>query len=342
MFRYGGSTYRCLDLQWGWGPAAKHFTNFLRPLVVHMRNVLGYRVLWYLEDVLTAPSGGKAETTADCFRASARLDHVLERLGIARHPTKGVWGDGACELDHLGFRLSTLTMTFTVTEKKQAKMKRMAGKMLRQARQGKGMVSADCLTSFSGSDVSLTLAVPLASFYTTSVYDCLLYAKRERDGKWDRVRLRKVAGRDLMFLRNLGPEGRCMREPDAEVCAQSDAADVGWGGTPSRNMRPGENGVPLQGIWSVEERSMTIAWWELRALRLVLNSLQFSPPREERGARGKSSGREEFHVTSAAPRETFLWPTQSRVRRRSQSNRRAETPSAGSTTPPSSTSSSRW
>lgn len=91
LFRYGGNTYLCLDLQWGCRPAANHFPRFLRPAVVYLRNVLGYRVL-YLKDLLIAPRGGKATTVADSLRAYARPYKDLERLGIARYPTKGVWG----------------------------------------------------------------------------------------------------------------------------------------------------------------------------------------------------------------------------------------------------------
>lgn len=46
----------------------------------------------------------------------------------------------------------------------------------RQAGQGKGMVTAECLTSFCGSAVSLTLAAPLARFFTRSLYEFLPYA----------------------------------------------------------------------------------------------------------------------------------------------------------------------
>lgn len=45
VFRYGGRTYRCLALPFGWGRSALHFTRLLRPVVTYLRNVLGYRVL---------------------------------------------------------------------------------------------------------------------------------------------------------------------------------------------------------------------------------------------------------------------------------------------------------
>lgn len=92
-------------------------------------------------------------------------------------------------------------------------MQRMAGKFLRQASQGKSMMSAEFLTSFCGSAVSLTLTVPLAMFYTRLLYSCLSYARREGNGKRARVRLSKTSRRKLLFWRRLEPESRCMRGP---------------------------------------------------------------------------------------------------------------------------------
>lgn len=172
-----------------------------------MRNLLFYRVLCYLDDLLIAPRGGRASNEADCLRASGRLYHVLAVLGIVRHATKGVGGKGAREMDHLGFHLSTVTMRFTVTEKKQTKMRRTAENMLRQAAQGKKMVSGSSLSSFCGPAVSLTLSVPLARFCKRSMYEALTYAKRERDGTRARVRLDGFSQKDLHFWRKLGPEG---------------------------------------------------------------------------------------------------------------------------------------
>ena len=344
VFEYGGETYQCLALPFGWGRSAMHFTRFLRPFVTYMRNVLGYRCLWYLDDWLIAPRGGKAATKADCLRASSKLDHVMGVLGLARHPTKGVWGEGAQELDHLGFRLSTLTGLFTVTEKKQSRMKRMAGKLLRQASQGRGIVSASMLASFCGMAVSLTLAVPLARFYSRSLYNCLTYAKREREGDRARVRLSKMGRKDLGFWRKLGPEGRCMLEVTTDLCTHSDAADLGWGGTVSRDLSPGVDGKQLQGLWDSKEREKTIAWRELRALRLTLESPLIS--RGASGGGGKSGGLEDLHRRSAAQRGKF-WgmQTQRALRPPQRSRCAAAAPrrsGAGSTMPPSCSSSTPW
>lgn len=95
------------------------FARFLLPVVEYLRNVLGYRYLWYREEFPIAPRGGKEGTSADCLRASFRLDHFLEALGIAQHPTKGVRLEGAQGPEVLELRLSTATIRFTMTDKKQ-------------------------------------------------------------------------------------------------------------------------------------------------------------------------------------------------------------------------------
>ena len=274
LFAYAGRVYRCLALPFGWGRSALHFTRFLRPMVSYLRNVLGYRVLWYLDDFLIAPGNQRRfkprSSRADCSRASRRIDFVLSRLGLERHQSKGVWGEGATELDHLGFRLSTLTMRITVPTCKQARIRAMAGKLLRQSAQGKGFVAASVLRTLCGMAVSLTLAVPLARFHTRSLYDVMTRSRYERSAGRERVRLNRTARKDIGFWRRLGSEGRCMKERAPDVCTHSDAADLGWGGTYSRDMTPGADGKQLQGLWDVIEVNKTIAYRELRALRLVL------------------------------------------------------------------------
>lgn len=58
------------------------------------------------------------------------------RLGVA--PDKGILGERRVELDHLGSRLTTLTLRFTVTANKQTRIQKMTGKLLRLVSQGKG------------------------------------------------------------------------------------------------------------------------------------------------------------------------------------------------------------
>lgn len=94
VFRYGGAFYRCIALPFGWGRSVLWFMKLLRPLVQFMREKLKYRVLPYIDDFLVAPSPpGRAATKGDCKKAGRVLEVLFERLGLCRHPEKGVWGD---------------------------------------------------------------------------------------------------------------------------------------------------------------------------------------------------------------------------------------------------------
>lgn len=96
-------------------------------------------------------------------------------------------------------------MKFTVTEKKQRNMRRIAKMLLDQSREVHGFVSAKLLASFCGKSVSLTLAVPLARYYTRSLYTAMSHALHIQGGT--KVKLSRIERRDLLFWRKLGPEG---------------------------------------------------------------------------------------------------------------------------------------
>lgn len=142
--------------------------------MTHLRTVHRFKVPWYLDDFLLAPGRiGMPAKAKDFLGASKIVDVFFLRPGLGIHLLKGVWGEGTQELEHLGFLISTPDTSFTVTAAKQTKIRRMAGKLLCQANQGRGSVSADLPTSFCGTAVSFSLAVSLTRFNTRSLYDAL-------------------------------------------------------------------------------------------------------------------------------------------------------------------------
>lgn len=92
LFHFNGQFFRCKALPFGWSRSAFWFTNLIKPLVAHLRERFGMRVLPYIDDFLLAPTLGRVSTREDCKRASVEIDVLLRLLGIARHPSKGVWG----------------------------------------------------------------------------------------------------------------------------------------------------------------------------------------------------------------------------------------------------------
>lgn len=182
VFRYGGRCYRCVALPFGWGRSGWWFVKLLRPFVRHVREKLGYRVLPYVDDFLIAPSPpGRVAGEEDCERARKELGRLMRRLGLWRHPEKGEW-TGSRQIDHLGVRLDTAAMKVYVTDEKVRRVRKMAAKLLALAVRNRRLVPTALVKSFCGTAVSLMLGLPLARFYTRSLYfDMVLAGKRERE-----------------------------------------------------------------------------------------------------------------------------------------------------------------
>ncbi len=106
-FEYNGKYYQCLAPPVGMA-SAYWFTRLLSPVIERIRS-WGCLVLVYLDDVLVIPRRWGVATARDCRRTSARIDALLLRLGVARHPSKGCWGSGSQRLRHLGFVFDTRT-----------------------------------------------------------------------------------------------------------------------------------------------------------------------------------------------------------------------------------------
>jgi hypothetical protein len=64
----------------------------------------------------------------------------MDLLDIARNPTKGVWGEGAQVLDHLGMTWDSVRGRFTVTVPNLEKIKHHAVRLLREACWGRRRV----------------------------------------------------------------------------------------------------------------------------------------------------------------------------------------------------------
>lgn len=138
-----------------------------------VRKNLGYRVLSYVDDFAIAPSLGRPATEEDCLKASQKLDRLLSRYGLTRHPDKGVWGSGSQVIRHLGFIIDTVQGNFGVPEDKVCKVEGLARKLLKLARKNRRRVPKREVASFIGKAQSLRLAVPQTAFRLRALYDSL-------------------------------------------------------------------------------------------------------------------------------------------------------------------------
>lgn len=178
-------------------------------------------------------------------------------LGLQRHPEKGLW-EGSRQIDHLGVRLYTERMRVFVTGGKVKRVRGMAKKIMSIAQRNLRLVPATLVWRFGGVCVSLGFSLPLALFYTHSLYfDLSLRNKQEREGEegrgeWEeeegygwstpapnlpkasgeRVRLCRQSLRELKYWRSLAlGKGRDLLRLLPELTMHSDSADVCYGGT---------------------------------------------------------------------------------------------------------------
>jgi hypothetical protein len=228
---------------------------------------------------------------------------LFAKLGLTRHQEKRCW-EGTKKIEHLGVLLDITEMRVYVTDKKVERMKRLAKELLLSSQRNIRLVSPEKLRHFCEVAVSLTLALPLARFYTRSLYwdmslanltsACGRHAHTARgsarpapprrsqsylechvapwESSWGKVRLSRKSLRDLAYWRTLvRGEGRDLWRVEPDLVMHSDAADVGYGGTLGFNKEAGYPGLWAgRGMWEARDRVESITLRELRAVRLLL------------------------------------------------------------------------
>ena len=233
LFRIDGRYFRCIALPFGWKLSPFYFINFMRPFVEYVRNRLNLRIQPYIDDFLVA-----ASSLTELKRAQRTLDRLLRKTGLRRKPGKGCW-EGSQRLDQLGFMIDTKAQVFGITDKRVQKIQNVARKRLQQARQNRRLVETSLLRHFLGVAISCSLAMPLARFYTRSLYDSLQQQWKRR-GK-----LKHAALRDLVHWKSLvkSPSTRPLHHQTATMAMHSDAStSIGMGERWDTNSEWGNQG----------------------------------------------------------------------------------------------------
>lgn len=274
LFVFNGRVYQCIALPFGWGRSPLWFTQIMAPFARTLRSY-GYRTLVYLDDFLLVPSPYVFLCTKEhCTKAQRRIDRLLATLGIERHPTKGCW-EGATQLEHLGVVVDTVKMTFTVTPRKRKRVHKAARGILRAMRVSNRWIDTSTISSFCGTCVSLSLAMPWSRFYTRALYFDLSKHVRKFGTKL-KCRLSHQSIRDLRFwvrLATVQDDGRPLHPMQPQAALHSDAADLGFGGTfNTERLDPGAAGMWCdQSVWDWRSRARSITLRELKAIRLLLS-----------------------------------------------------------------------
>jgi Reverse transcriptase (RNA-dependent DNA polymerase) len=165
--------FRYLILPFGWSRSGYWFSRLVSRFWTTIKSRFGYRVLSYMDDYLICPSTGRASTKMDHIRASARLEKLLFRYGLTRHPKKCVLGGASQVLQHLGFVIDSVRGSFGVPANKLDKVSSMAQALLRRVRCNACKVPEAELESFVGKAQSLRLVVPETAFRLRALYDVI-------------------------------------------------------------------------------------------------------------------------------------------------------------------------
>jgi hypothetical protein len=220
------------------------------------------RVLAYLDDFLIL-----ARSRAEALAFRARLDGLLQRLGLARNPRKGSW-EPTTELEHLGMWLNSVSGCFSLTKARVAKLRRLARDLRIAAAGDSRRVPRRLLEGFVGLAQASYLAVPSARFFLRSMHQSM-----REEGPWRRrfVRLSNQALRDLRFWEVLPPRHtyRSIWRPLCVRVVHTDASSTGYGGALQHEVVDGVR-AEMHGVWTEEEQQLPINILELRALRLAI------------------------------------------------------------------------
>lgn len=165
--------FQYIALPFGWSRSGYWFCRLVERFWTMVRKRLSYRVLSYVDDFAIAPSMGLAATSEDCQRASLKLEKLLKRYRLTRHPDNGVCGMGSQIIHHLGFVIDTTRGMFGVPVEKALQVEQQAKKLLVLARKNRRRVPKQELARFIGKAQSLRLVVPETAFKLRALYDSL-------------------------------------------------------------------------------------------------------------------------------------------------------------------------
>ena len=114
-FKWRGKIFQYVSMPFGLGPAPRIFTKILKPIISSLRKQ-GLRLVAYLDDILII---GNSRLAA--LQAVREVINLFESLGFLIQQEKSVT-DPAQSLEYIGLVINTVTMSFSLPEKKREKL----------------------------------------------------------------------------------------------------------------------------------------------------------------------------------------------------------------------------
>ena len=187
-------------------------------------------MLHYGDDFLAFVPGPKCRHRPTLLKQRARVQRLLDHLGLTRAEEKGQWEPTTTIDSHLGLTVSTSNNggEFSIPPPKRDRIKTFAKDLIRDSRRHRRLCPARHLASFAGLCQSVYLALPCARMFLRSMHDALA-TKRSWEGN---VRLSRQCYRDLEWWSRLPEEniGRPIGTSPTTKTVSSDASGYAWGG----------------------------------------------------------------------------------------------------------------
>ena len=216
----------------------------------------------------------------EAIAAREVINEIFDRFGISRHPKKGFGftDEPLQNFTHLGTGVDLAKGLYFVNKLKQARLKQQSHALLKSQAKHCRAVDAHWLIQFTGFAISNLLPLPQARYRTRALFDDLIRARAYQRKFRCNVPLSRQSLRDLTWwsqLNSLPTVGRMVWRPPTDLSATVDASTgIGWGanlgagpltGNPQQNI-----GQPASGIWSVEEKQLSITHLELKAVKELI------------------------------------------------------------------------
>lgn len=244
-------------LPFGLSTAPFVFTKIQKALVKHWR-AQGIKIFTYLDDGV---GGGANYDSTKSISNTVKRD--VEQSGFLWHPEKSVW-EPSQHGEVLGFLVDLERGIFQVPEHRIQKLQRLLGLILKSSQ-----ATAREMARVTGMVVSMGLALgPVARLWTRAMYRTIMEAPA-----WcTYVSLDEDVMREIVFWKHnfdsCHGQPIWLANPKPMLLTYSDASSTGWGGY---SVTLGEK--VAKGSWLPEEEHKSSTWRELRATRLVLDSL---------------------------------------------------------------------
>ena len=267
-FPYLGLEYDGTYYSFGLSHAPCVFTKIMRQVVKFLRSH-GITVVSYVDDWWFA---------APTYQAAVNLRNFI--LDLFRHLRLCINAKSALEpaqsVEFLGFIICSVSMMFSVPEKKlcklQDRLRDTANRILAcRAKKANFSMSARALASIVGVLMSMALAIAPARIHTRSLYRDIDVTQRQF--RWNAPGPVSVEAQDelLWWNANLAQyNGRCAIRPERIFVVTTDASSIGLGGFVTTEV----GDLSFQQQWTAAESLQTPAWREMTAIIRALNHFQ--------------------------------------------------------------------